>query len=179
MNAVPRPRFLMTSLRFIFLLTSCCRAFVNGSPISRLQPFGLSPGRLRLPERNKPGDEKRGNSRYHPPNEEVSVSKQIAHPTAEHRRDQKPQLHQRGRKCIMRHLVLAGCNLLHHEQSQSDKAKSVAEVFKDNQRGNCEKVHRLNNGHECVNYKREVEKRTQNKKGFPKATVGCKISREN
>ena len=67
------------------------------------------------------------------------------------------QIHDARSKGIMCHLVLSRRHLLHHEQSQSHKTKTITEVLEYDGTTYQQPAFRLVHGKQRIRYKRQIE----------------------
>ena len=112
---------------------------------------------VRISERHKPCDEECRYRAEEHEDEEVTIAEPVAYVAAKHTGKHNAEVHDARSKGVMRHLVLAGSNLLHHEEGQTHEAEAITEVLQDNTTADEHEALRLIDGEESVCHEREVE----------------------
>ena len=87
----------------------------------------------------------------------MTIAEPVAYVAAKHTGKHNAEVHDAGSKGVMRHLVLAWSNLLHHEEGQTHEAEAITEVLQDNSTADEHEALRLIDGEESVCHEREVE----------------------
>lgn len=118
---------------------------------------------VRNEERRNGGKQREGKERL--------VPQPVADKTADCARQHHTQIHDARSKGIMCHLVLSRRHLLHHEQSQSHKTKTITEVLEHDGTTYQQPAFRLVHGKQGIRYKRQIEDAAQREQRPPQSPV--------
>ena len=112
---------------------------------------------IRISKRHKPRDEECRDGANEHEDEEVAIAQPVAYVSAKHARQHYAEIHDARREGIVCHLMLARCDLLHHEKRQADESESVAEVLQHDTATDEPEAFGLLNGTQSLGDKRKVE----------------------
>ncbi len=133
---------------------------------------------VRIGKGQEPNQNQDRDGRKEHRHEEDIVAQPVAEESAHHSRYHHAEVHDSRSERIVRHLVLARRDLLHHEQRQSDEAEAISEVLDGDGATDEERAVRLVNRQQRIDREREVEHAAEREQGFFQSVVRDVIAGE-